>query len=110
MEEFLVSIIIPYYKSAAALRQNLPYLLENLKLAGWGHELIIVDDGSDNELQIREILGSQPAHLISYELNTGKGEALRKGFEQASGSILIFTDPDIPYDFESVRNIVALIR
>jgi len=109
MEDPHISIIIPYYNSANALRKNLPYLLENLKNTGWKWELIVVDDGSGDGSQISEIIGDSSIQLISYENNMGKGEALRRGFSAAGGSVQIFTDPDIPYEFEAITRIVELI-
>src|SRR6185369_16039370 len=84
-------------------------LLENLKNTGWKWELIIVDDGSGDGTQLREITDNTLAHLITFENNKGKGQALRAGFNAARGSIQIFTDPDIPYEFEAITRIVKLI-
>ena len=109
MEEPLVSIIIPYFNSADALRKNLPYLLENLKNTAWKWELIVVNDGSRDANQITQIIANSPARLLSYTDNMGKGEALRKGFYAANGSVQVFTDPDIPYEFEAITKIVELI-
>ncbi|MCC6455476.1 MAG: glycosyltransferase family 2 protein [Caldilineaceae bacterium] len=65
-------------------------------------ELVIVDDGSTDGT--REILDQWRAdpppnmQIIYHERNSGKGAALRTGFQHATGDILIIQDADLEYD------------
>ncbi len=106
MEPISISVIIPCYNSAAVLGKNLPYLVDNLGLTKERFEIIIVDDASSDKEELREIIKKFSLIYLFNEVNSGKGEALRKGFSVATGNIQIFTDPDIPYSFEAFRQIL----
>jgi glycosyltransferase involved in cell wall biosynthesis len=65
-------------------------------------ELVIVDDGSTDGT--RDILNRWRAKpkpnmkVIYHEHNSGKGAALRTGFQHATGDVLIVQDADLEYD------------
>ncbi len=69
-------------------------------------ELIVVMDGKSDsvtngtttflEQNIRTL------KIIKYDENKGKGYALRKGVEAATGEIILYTDIDFPYTIESM--------
>ena len=65
-------------------------------------EVVIVDDGStDGTREILNRLRDEKApdvRVIYHEKNGGKGAALRTGFENATGDILIIQDADLEYD------------
>lgn len=98
---FKLSIIIPTYQKFSYLKRTLNLLLENLKEA----EIIVVDDGSKDETyKIKDIFKEKIKYLRN-EKNQGKGESLRKGFNEANGEFLIFTDDDLPYGIDSINKI-----
>ena len=73
-------------------------------------ELIVVDDGSTDgtrELLSRHAWKSEDIRLVLQERNQGKGAAIRKGIEQATGEVTIIHDADLEYD---PRDYPALLR
>jgi glycosyltransferase involved in cell wall biosynthesis len=82
-----VSVIIPTLNEG----QNLPHVFA--KLPRDLHEVIVVDGFStDDTLDVVRLL--RPDAKIVLQQNRGKGDALRCGFEAATGDILVMLDAD----------------
>lgn len=105
----LVSIIIPVYNGSAFIEETLTPFLEYLANKPYIFEVILVDDGSEDKEETRNYAERFELNFISLENNTGKGGALRSGFLKAKGSIQIFTDVDIPFQYENFDAIVDLL-
>lgn len=110
MECCKVSFIIPVYNSSGIFSKNIGYLIENLRNLNIPYEIIVIDDGSKDSEKLAETINKLSLTLITHPENKGKGAALRSGFQIARGDIQIFTDPDIPYMFEAVKNILELLN
>jgi glycosyltransferase involved in cell wall biosynthesis len=93
-----LSVVMPVYNERATLR----YVVERvLSVAPMELELICVDDGSrDGSLEILAELQTEHAQLRVFQQprNLGKGAALRRGFEEATGDFVIIQDADLEYD------------
>jgi glycosyltransferase involved in cell wall biosynthesis len=63
-------------------------------------EIIVVDDCSTDGTRdkLRALPVAEDLHVFYHEANRGKGAALRTGFAQASGDIVIVQDADLEYD------------
>ena len=97
-----LSVIMPVYNERYLVGAMLNQLV-NLEVEGVSDlEIIIVDDGStDGTLGIlEEFAASSPGRfkLIKHETNRGKGAAVRKGIEAATGDLIVFQDADLEYD------------
>jgi glycosyltransferase involved in cell wall biosynthesis len=74
-------------------------------------ELIVVDDGSsDGTREILKALAAQhPFKLVFREKNGGKGAALRRGFEEVTGDLVVIQDADLEYSPEEFPQLIELI-
>ena len=77
------------------------------------YEIIVVNDGSlDNTLDILNRLAEQDKKLkvVSYSKNAGRGMALKKGFKESSGEIVVSIDADLSYHPNYIIDFVETLR
>ncbi len=88
-----VTAIIPAYNE----EERIPSVLEAVKKSSLVDEIIVVDDGSeDNTAKIAQELGVK---VIINDKNLGKGGALCKGLRNCQSKVILFLDADL-YGFE----------
>ncbi len=105
MAQHSLSIIIPAYNEEQTIRKLLDKVCAVTLIEGISKEILVIDDGSSdstNDIVAEYIssLGVKNIRLISQERNQGKGAALRKGIEVATGDFIIIQDADLEYDPE----------
>lgn len=105
-KQIYLSIIIGSYNSASALNKNLDVLMAFLKTKSYRYEVIIVDDGSKDNLRTLQIAKEKQCRYLKNEKNMGKGAAVRNGMLNAFGKYRIYTDADIPYETEAIDTIL----
>ena len=98
------SILIPIHNEV----NNIPLLLNALKdYSNEGHEIIIIDDGSDdgstNILKNCEII-----NLICLYENKGKGYALRRGLKNALNDRILIYDGDMELNSLDISKLMIL--
>jgi glycosyltransferase involved in cell wall biosynthesis len=77
------------------------------------YELIIVDDKStDRTPQIADALEAADPHVrvIHHDVNRKLGGSIKTGFESAKGDLVLYSDADLPFDFEEVPRAIRLLR
>jgi glycosyltransferase involved in cell wall biosynthesis len=108
-----LSIIIPMLNEAENVEATLNRVEEALASFQGTYEIIAVNDGSlDNTLEILKRMESQNGKIkvVSYPKNIGRGMALRKGFEESSGEIVVSIDADLSYDPRYIHDLVRTLR
>lgn len=105
-----VSIIVPAYNAARCLKDSVLQIESEMKRAGIPYEILIVENAStDTTPQIAAKLAKRGD--VRHLTNTlkGRGRALNKGFTEAKGTYVVYTDADLDippkYIFEIVHHL-----
>lgn len=95
-DDFLLSVVVPVYNEAGTVEE----VIRRIRNCGIRSEIILADDAStDGTRQVLERHRGEPdIRLIFHERNQGKGAALRSGFAQCRGDVIVIQDADLEYD------------
>ena len=114
-EDLILSVVIPFFNEAATLEA----LVNKVISIPIAKEIILVDDGStDGSTEIAQALAENldgsvaeknSIRISTHSTNTGKGAAVRTGFELATGDIVIVQDADLEYDPEEFPALIKPI-
>ncbi len=101
-----LSIVVPVYNESGHLRQVVEaFMLLQYPLAT---EWIFIDDCStDGSREILEGLSRKHGYrLLLQQTNQGKGAAVARGFQEATGTIIMIQDADFEYDPRDVPSLL----
>jgi glycosyltransferase involved in cell wall biosynthesis len=105
-EGFKLSVVIPVYNEERWLEE----VIRRVRAVNIPKEILIVDDCStDNTHAILKQLEADGVRVFYQEVNQGKGAAVRRGFQEATGDVILVQDADLEYDPADYRKLLQPI-
>ncbi len=114
-----LSVILPCFNeedNVAKMKQELLPVLEDLSRE-YELEVVFVDDGSRDQtlMALQATFGNLNSDKIQFiflkhEVNRGLGAALRTGFAAVHGALVVTTDSDGTYKFNSIPELLARLK
>lgn len=104
-----LSVVLPAYNEETAIEGVVRTVVEYLNPRFDFFEIIVVDDGSEDETAIivRSLRGELPSvRLVSHEQNRGYGEALRSGFNAARLDWVLLMDADGQFSIAALDDLM----
>lgn len=105
-----LSIVVPVFNEARQITRNLDLLLDEVERYFDFFEVIVVSDGSTDGTNAKILSLKHPGvRPIIVEKNTGKGNAVRAGFQQAIGDYILFIDGGMEIHPKEIRIFMGLM-
>jgi len=101
---------VPLYNEEEGIAQLIQAIFSVLSTDPDFLELVLVDDGShDRTAEMVSVLAEfEPRiRLLRHDRNRGLGAGIRTGLEAAEGDLILYTDADLPFDFNLIPQLVA---
>jgi len=108
-----ISIIIPMFNEAENVEITLEKVEGVLSQFQGTFEIIPVNDGSlDDTLEVLKKVAerNKKVKVVSYQKNIGRGMALRSGFQQADGDIIISIDADLSFAPHHILDLIYVLK
>ena len=104
--ELAMSCIVPIHNESSNIKPFITALSKKIHSHTNVFEIIIVDDGSDDnsqEIIMQQIMPHNPAvKLITFSRNFGKESALTAGLDEVNGEVAILIDADFQHPIDVI--------
>jgi len=109
-----ISIIIPAYNEETLIVNTLESLRSYMATRPEQYEIIVVDDGSQDEtaasIQDWQKQTNADLQLLINQKNMGKGFSIRRGVRESRGKYVIFIDADLPYELYAIDDFLSALK
>jgi len=103
-----VSIVIPAFNEEAAVGAEVRNVRKTLQQAGVEHEIIVVDDGSQDRTADEAVRAG--ARVLKSSINRGYGASLKTGITAAKYDMICITDADGTYPADQIPALLEQLQ
>ena len=107
-----ITVVVPLFNEDESLPELSSWIAKVMDENNFTYEVLFVDDGSkDNSWNVIEKLSAENSSLkgIKFQRNYGKSAALQKGFEVATGRVVITMDADLQDSPDEIPELYRMI-
>jgi glycosyltransferase involved in cell wall biosynthesis len=106
-----VSIVLPCYNEEAIIQNNITAIISYLenKKEKYRWEIVVINDGSKDQTgKIADEFAEKDHHtrVIHHPTNLNLGNALKTGFKNSKGDIIVVMDIDLSYSTDHIEKMV----
>jgi len=106
-EKVKISVILPAYNEADIIGKVILNIQSVLQESDSRFEIIVIDDGSNDETAVRAELAG--ARVLRHPYNIGNGAAIKTGIRNARGEVIVMLDADGQHPPEEIPNLLEPI-
>jgi glycosyltransferase involved in cell wall biosynthesis len=113
MGQVALSFVVPAYNEEDFIEDTLDTIETVIKGKNLPYEIVVVDDGSlDGTLAklVRYAKSNGHVKVVSYADNVGKGHAIKTGFMQTCGDLVVFADSDMEIDLGTISKYLQALE
>ncbi len=103
-----LSVVIPAYNEEGAVRETIEDVMNTLKPTGIPFEVIVVDDGSEDNTRAEAEAAGAIVH--ANQVNSGYGASLKRGVKAAKYEYVAIMDADGTYPARYLPDMLAMCR
>lgn len=110
MHHVVFSLVIPAYNEGGRIGRTIAQVCEYFERQPYDWEVIVVVDGGPQATadEARAAAGARAnVRVLENDTNRGKGYAVRRGFLEARGERMAFTDADLSLPIDGVAGMMA---
>jgi glycosyltransferase involved in cell wall biosynthesis len=103
----LLSVVMPVFNE----RETIDEIIRRVLAVPVRKELIVVDDCSTDGTRdmLKDLKQRHGFRLVLQDRNQGKGAAVRRGFAEVTGDLVLVQDADLEYSPEEYPDLIGLI-
>jgi glycosyltransferase involved in cell wall biosynthesis len=113
MSQVELSFVVPAYNEEGYIEDMLGTIDAVITDKQIHYEIVVVDDGSkDKTLTKAKRYAGKNGHvrIVTYRKNVGKGYAVKTGFLNANGNIVVFADSDLEIDLTIISQYLEALK
>ena len=113
MTQLELSFVVPAYNEEDFIEDMLGSIDDVIAVKHIPYEILVVDDGSlDSTLAKARKYAGKNGHVrvLSYSENAGKGHAVKTGFMNANGNVVVFADSDMEIDLTVISEYLVALK